>query len=93
MWWQLFQLVVVGLVMSANVYWQLTPNAYVAGITGAGVAYCLTWLLLTVGDWLRQLARRDHRSVGEEDAPQHCEAIDWDRRLRGSLSPPSRRPR
>jgi len=53
MLWRPLQIVVVGLALSANVYWGITENGYVASITAGFVALALTWLILKAMDWRR----------------------------------------
>lgn len=43
--WHIFQMLVVFGVVSANIYWKITPNPYLAAIIGGVVAYGLTWLI------------------------------------------------
>jgi hypothetical protein len=38
----LFQALIVGAVLCANVYWQITPNSYLAALIGIGMAAAFT---------------------------------------------------
>lgn len=55
--WKLIQyLIVSGMVMS-NVHWQWTPNPYVAGLLGVGVAFVVTMVVVRLADALRGKTR------------------------------------
>ena len=41
----LFQSSIIFAVMASNIHWQWTPNGYLAGLIGVGLAYGLTRLL------------------------------------------------
>lgn len=47
--WMVLQLLVAFAAISANIYWQFTPNPVVAGLMGFGAAwlvtYCVSWCL------------------------------------------------
>lgn len=42
------QALIVGGVMCANVYWQLTPNGYLAALIGIGLAAAFTAALIAL---------------------------------------------
>lgn len=46
------QLVVAGLVLSANVYWELTPNPYVAAGMAIGACLAVTACIVKIQDLL-----------------------------------------
>jgi len=77
MWWQIFQGTVAGLVMASNVYWQWTPNGFLAAIIAGFAAYAATMSLLAIGGWCRQLAHWRRRRIGKEQPPEHREPIRW----------------
>lgn len=60
--WLLFQLLVMFAVLSANIYWELTPNGYLASGIALGVAFGLTWLI----NWLLYLIRRRKHGLQEQ---------------------------
>lgn len=77
------QLTVAGMVLSANVYFQITDNAFVATVNAGFAAMGATWLVSKYLDWLRgrqlraRLARAEqrrqeslHRGVGAR-LPRH----------------------
>jgi hypothetical protein len=43
--WFLFQGLIIFAVMASNIHWQWTPNGYLAGLIGVGLAYGATHLL------------------------------------------------
>ena len=45
---RLFQLLIIGLVLSANVHWQITPNPYLASLIGVVVALIVSSLIVTL---------------------------------------------
>lgn len=49
------QLVIVGLVMSANVYWELTPNGYLAALLGVAAAFLVTISIIKCRDLLTKV--------------------------------------
>lgn len=63
--WIALQCLTAFAVVSANIYWEITPNPYLAGFAGWGAAYGVTWLIT---EWsLRRAARRVRRiSAGEQ---------------------------
>jgi hypothetical protein len=63
MLWNWFQLLIIGLVMSANVYWQVTPNKYLASIAGVVVAYLVTVALSKLIELLSLRRRRHDRAT------------------------------
>lgn len=52
--WLIFQGLVAFAVLSANIYWQITPNGVVAGAAALAAAYLATLLV----NWLAQRLRR-----------------------------------
>jgi len=57
--WFLIQSSTIFAVCAANIYWQITPNGYVAAALGAGLAYILTDAVNDLSGKL--LARREKR--------------------------------
>ena len=53
---RLLPIVIVGLVLSANVYWQVTPNAYLASLFGIIVAVAVMAFIVALA---RVSGRRD----------------------------------
>lgn len=51
MGWRLLQALVAGLVLSANVYWQWTPNGYLAAAWAGMAAVAVSWLIGKLLDW------------------------------------------
>lgn len=47
--WTILQTAIVLAVTFANIYWELTPNGYVAGFLAGVIAFGVTWLLSTTG--------------------------------------------
>lgn len=45
MGWLIFQALIIFAVVSSNIHYQWTPNGYLAGIIGVGVAYLVTLLI------------------------------------------------
>jgi hypothetical protein len=43
--WFLLQSLIIFAVMASNIKWQWTPNSYLAGLIGVGLAYGLTQLI------------------------------------------------
>jgi len=43
--WFLLQISIIFAVMASNIYWQWTPNGYLAGLIGVGLAYGATGLI------------------------------------------------
>jgi hypothetical protein len=43
--WFLIQSLLIFAVVGSNIHWQWTPNPYLAGLIGVGLAYGLTRLL------------------------------------------------
>lgn len=68
--WKLLQLAVFIGVLFANIYWQWTPNGYLASLLGIGAAYLATVLLskillglrliLQASRWRRPLQQRPY---------------------------------
>ena len=67
--WHILQAVVAGLVLSANIHWQLTPNLVVAAISAGAAA----WLVTEAVNWLlvrfRSAQRDDIGSALPPPAP------------------------
>ena len=40
--WFLFQSLIIFAVVASNIHWQWTPNGYLAGSIGVGLAYALS---------------------------------------------------
>lgn len=53
MLWIVFQALVAFAVLSANVYFEITPNGYLASAWAFMAAYALTVFPFTVADWWR----------------------------------------
>jgi hypothetical protein len=47
--WFILQSAIIFAVMASNIHFQWTPNGYLAGLIGVGMAYGLTCLLSTLG--------------------------------------------
>ena len=45
---RLFQLLIIGLVLSANVHWEITPNPYLASLIGVFIALIVSSLMVTL---------------------------------------------
>lgn len=52
--WLAFQLLIAFAVLSANIYWQITPNGVVAALGAFGIAYGATWLLSRLLDYRKR---------------------------------------
>lgn len=55
---KLFQTLVFTLVLFGNIYWEWTPNGYVASLLGGLAAFFATTLTVWCGDRLRDLGLR-----------------------------------
>lgn len=64
--WRIFQALIVGAVLSANVYWQWTPNGYLAAIWAGMAALALTWLLSKAIDLWRGWRQRRATLIGHK---------------------------
>src|SRR5262245_8391852 len=53
MWWLTFQGLIIFGVVASNIHWQWTPNAYIPGLLGAGLAFGLTAAITQIRDWTR----------------------------------------
>ena len=53
MMWFLFQSTIIFAVVASNIHWHWTPNGYLAGLIGVGLAWLLTRLLIW-RPWYRQ---------------------------------------
>lgn len=51
----LLQAVIVGAVLFSNIYWEWTPNGYLASLIGIGVAYLVTVALFRFKLWTGRL--------------------------------------
>lgn len=54
MGWRVLQALVVLAVIFANIYWEITPNGFVAALAGVGLAMAVTSILSKIMDWKRQ---------------------------------------
>lgn len=61
MLWKLFQTLIVMAVLFTNIHFKLTPNPYLAGAIGLGIAWCVTRLIYLISDWRE--ARRARRQI------------------------------
>jgi hypothetical protein len=50
--WLILQGAIIFAVVASNIYWQWTPNQYLAGGLGIGAAYVVTYLITLLADWL-----------------------------------------
>lgn len=50
----LLQILVIFAVGASNIYWHWTPNGYLVGLIGIGIAYGLTLLISGAKGWLSQ---------------------------------------
>lgn len=57
MWWVLQAVVALAVVFS-NIYFEWTPNGYLAAIIAWGAAYFASFLLSSAIDWLRVKPRQ-----------------------------------
>ena len=71
--WKLVQLSIMAAVMCGNIYYQWTPNGYLAGLLGVGAAFLVTLLL-------SPLFRRRRTSLCDDPAGHHKRTIGarWD---------------
>jgi hypothetical protein len=60
--WMILQLLIAFAVLSANIYWQLTPNGFVASLGAFGAAYSVTWLI----SWLLDRRHRRKAKLGDK---------------------------
>ena len=60
--WLTIQLLVAFAVLSANIYWQITPNGVVAALGAFGAAYSVTWLL----SWLSDRRKRRKAQLSDK---------------------------
>ena len=56
--WFLLQSLIIFAVMSSNIYWQWTPNGYLAGLIGAGAAFFATMGANQLLLWARKQSRQ-----------------------------------
>ena len=59
---KLFQMLVFSSVIFANIYWQITPNTYLACIIGFIAALLTTVAWINIADWLSRQKRRHQRA-------------------------------
>lgn len=64
--WKLFQLSVFVGVLFANVYWEWTPNGYLASLLGIGAAWLATVLVTRLGLILKAGLRRSALQEGAD---------------------------
>lgn len=64
MGWRIIQALIVLAVICANIYWQFTPNGFVATLMGVGLAMLVTGAWQTVTDWF---SRREGTSQAARD--------------------------
>jgi hypothetical protein len=60
MWW-LLQSSIIFAVMASNIHWHWTPNGYLAGLIGVGLAYGATLVLSYLGSLFPFNRTRDSR--------------------------------
>lgn len=70
MLWKLLQMVVFVAVLFANIYWQWTPNGFVAGTLAFIVSFGVTVLLADIFRFLAWL-RFKLWPLGRKDRPQY----------------------
>lgn len=58
MMWKVFQLLIFVGFLFANVYWQWTPNGYLASLIAVSLAFATTWAITQAVDLLRRRKRR-----------------------------------
>lgn len=51
--WKLFQALVFVAFLFANVYWEWTPNGYLASLIAISLAFAVTWVITQGRDLLR----------------------------------------
>ncbi|MCP1758044.1 hypothetical protein [Bradyrhizobium elkanii] len=64
--WFLFQSLVIFAVVASNIHWHWTPNAYLASLLGAGLAWVLTQIINELPQSLDGLRRRGR--IDRQDA-------------------------
>lgn len=52
--WFLLQGSIVFAVMASNIYWEWTPNGYLASLIGIGLAFAVTMMVSQLLLWTRQ---------------------------------------
>jgi hypothetical protein len=74
--WKLFQLSIMAAVMCGNIYYEWTPNPYLAGILGVGAAYLATLALAGLG----ALFGRSRPKLRNNPASHHKSTVGarWD---------------
>ncbi|MGY4160482.1 hypothetical protein ACVINW_006324 [Bradyrhizobium sp. USDA 4461] len=60
--WHLFQSLVIFAVLASNVHWHWTPNGYLAGMIGVGLAWLLTQIINELPRTLQGLQGRGRRA-------------------------------
>lgn len=68
--WKLLQTTIVIAVLFSNVYWQWTPNGYVAMIYAGGTAFVVTVGLTALLDRVRAVRARYRRARAREPVLQ-----------------------
>jgi hypothetical protein len=58
MLWSVFQVLVVFSVIASNIYWQWTPNPYLAAIIGGTCALGVTVWFIALADVARRVRRQ-----------------------------------
>lgn len=58
--WLVLQLLIAFAVLSANIYWQLTPNGVVAALGAFGAAYLVTYCI----SWCLDRRKRSNAQLG-----------------------------
>lgn len=66
---KLFQIVVVGAVLFANIHWQITPNGYLASIAAFLAALFATLAVVGITDLARRVVRGWDRRKASSAAP------------------------
>ena len=68
--WRLLQTIIIVAVLFSNVYWQWTPNGYLAFIYAAGTAFVVTIALTALFDWVKAVHRGRNKDHAEQPVPQ-----------------------
>jgi hypothetical protein len=56
--WFLFQASIIFAVVASNIHWEWTPNKYLAGMIGAGLAFAATAAINQLLLWSREKRRQ-----------------------------------
>jgi hypothetical protein len=59
----LLQISIVFALMASNIHWQCTPNGYLAGLVGTGLAYVSTVAVNQSLLWSRKMLRSAQRDA------------------------------